>query len=411
MQSVRIKNLSKVYKLYHNQTDRLKESLHPLRKKYHQAFFALHDVSFDVKRGETLGIIGKNGSGKSTLLKIIAGILTPTSGDVAVSGKVSALLELGAGFNPDMTGIENIYFSGTIMGFTRKEMDERIDAVSDFADIGDFIDQAVKTYSSGMFIRLAFAVAINVDPDILIIDEALAVGDMNFQAKCFRRLNNFRKQGKTVIIVTHALDSIIRYCDKAIVLDSGRKIIESSPREAVDVYKRLMTDSYLPESRTGRGKHGVKRLEQNALSYGSGMAEIYDFGLFDESRQPVKLLHNSQLFFIRMNVKFNADVKDPIFAYTIKDLKGLEITGTNTLYKKVQPGSYQTGDSVVVEFTQTLNCQSGRYSLSFGCTGYDNEKFVVYHRLYDVLFFEVIAEEPMVGFYDLDSQIVIAKVD
>ena len=173
----------------------------------------------------------------------------------------------------------------------------------------------------------------------------------------------------------------------------------------------LMTDSYLPESRAGRGKQGAKRLEQNALSYGSGMAEIYDFGLFDESHQPVKLLHNSQLFSIRMNVKFNADVKDPIFAYTIKDLKGLEITGTNTLYKKVQPGSYQAGDSVVVEFTQTLNCQSGRYSLSFGCTGYDHEKLVVYHRLYDVLFFEVIAEKPMVGFYDLDSQIVITKVD
>ena len=186
---ISIRHLSKKYRLYDRSVDRLKESLHPFRKKYHRDFFALNDVSFDIKKGETVGIIGKNGSGKSTLLKIIAGVLTPSGGGAVVNGHVSALLELGIGFNPDLTGLENIYFSGTIMGFSRQEMDTKVDDIIAFADIGNFIHQPVKTYSSGMFVRLAFAMATNVDPDILIIDEALSVGDIFFQTKCYRKLD------------------------------------------------------------------------------------------------------------------------------------------------------------------------------------------------------------------------------
>ncbi|HPZ07231.1 MAG TPA: ABC transporter ATP-binding protein, partial [Candidatus Eremiobacteraeota bacterium] len=238
--AIKIENLSKVYRLYNNPVERLKESLHPFRKKYHREFYALRDVSFEVKRGETVGIIGKNGSGKSTLLKIITGVLTPTGGNVTVNGKVSALLELGTGFNPEFTGMENIYFSGTIMGYTKEEIDKKVDEIVSFADIGDFINQPVKIYSSGMYVRLAFAVAINVDPEILIIDEALSVGDIAFQVKCFRKFNEFKEAGKTILFVTHSLDSILRYCNKGIVIQNGIKITETDPKDAVDVYKRLL---------------------------------------------------------------------------------------------------------------------------------------------------------------------------
>lgn len=393
-----------------------------MRKKYHENYYALNDVSIDIEQGETVGIIGRNGSGKSTLLKVMAGILTPTGGDVSVNGKVAALLELGAGFNLELTGIENIYFSGIIMGFSRSEMDARLDNVIAFADIGEFIHQPVKTYSSGMFIRLAFAVAISVDPDILIIDEALAVGDVSFQAKCFRRLNDFRKQGRTVIIVTHALDSVIRYCHKAIVLDAGRKVMEADPKTAVDAYKKLMAkcegDLPAPLATAAAAAPGAPRslkdqfaVDKNALSYGSGMAEIADFGIFDDQNRPAQMFHHGCPFTIRMKVIFKADVESPIFAFAIKDLRGLEITGTNTYYKKIETGSFRNGDHVVVEFNQSLNCQSGQYSLSLGCTGMAKDQLDIYHRLYDVLLFEVIADEPMVGFFDLGSSIKMERLE
>ncbi len=235
---VQVDNVSKIYRLYGKHTDRLKESLHPLRRKYHQEFFALRNVSLSIKTGETMGIIGRNGSGKSTLLKMITGILTPTSGKITVNGKISALLELGTGFNPELTGRENVFFTGAIMGFSPDEIKEKLENILTFADIGVFIDQPVKMYSSGMFVRLAFAVAISVDPDILIIDEALAVGDFGFQAKCYRKFLDFKESGKTIIFVTHSLDTVIRYCDKVMVLEDGLKLREADPKQAVDGYKK-----------------------------------------------------------------------------------------------------------------------------------------------------------------------------
>ncbi|MBU4200566.1 MAG: ABC transporter ATP-binding protein [Verrucomicrobia bacterium] len=417
--AVSIDRITKVYKLYHHPLDRMKEALDPRRKKYHQDFYALREVSFDVPRGETVGVIGKNGSGKSTLLKIITGILTPTGGTMTVKGKVSALLELGAGFNPELTGIENVYFSGTIMGYTRAEMDERLETIRAFADISDYMDQPVKTYSSGMFVRLAFAVAVNVDPDILIVDEAMAVGDISFQAKCFRKFNEFKQRGKTIIFVTHALDSIIRYCDRALVLENGKKITESTPKEAVDVYKKLVAECYDPSptpiaNQPDKAPASTALKDQfvvdpNALSYGDHRAEIVDFGLFDEAERPVQLLHNDQPFVIRMKVLFHADLDHPIFAYTIKDLKGLELTGTNTFFQNISTGGYRKGECAGVEFRQTLNAQSGRYGLSLGCVGFEREKLAVYHRLYDVLLFEVVSQVQMVGFYDLHSAVTIKK--
>lgn len=398
---ISVQHLDKVYRLYHHPSDRFKAVLRP-QKKYHQDFYALRDVSLRAGRGETLGVIGRNGSGKSTLLKIIAGILTPTGGDVSVQGRVAALLELGAGFNPLMTGMENIYFSGTIMGYTKREIDQRLDEMIAFAGIGDYLDQPVRTYSSGMFVRLAFAVAISVDPDILLVDEALAVGDMNFQAKCFRKLAGFRESGKTVIFVTHALDTVIRYCDRAIVLEKGRLVTEADPKKAVDAYKQIMAGC--ASSDTGvLGQSG-----SDTLSYGNKKAQIVDCGLYDETGRQARLLENGKHFTIRMKVKFQDDISEPIFAFTVKDLKGLEVTGTNTEFKKTFSGMFRGGDTVEVKFEQILNMQSGRYALSLGCVGSDAGGLVVYHRLYDAVLFEVSSSMPMVGLYDLESKITVS---
>ena len=238
--AIQVKNVSKMYKLYDKASDRLKESLGLTRKKKYKEHFALKNIDFEVKKGETVGIIGTNGSGKSTILKIITGVLNPTDGDVQVNGRISALLELGAGFNMEYTGIENVYLNGTMLGFSEKEIDERLDAILEFADIGDFVNQPVKSYSSGMFVRLAFAVAINIDPDILIVDEALSVGDVFFQAKCYRKFEEFKKQGKTILFVSHDLGSISKYCDRAILINKGVKLEEGTPKAMIDMYKKLL---------------------------------------------------------------------------------------------------------------------------------------------------------------------------
>lgn len=400
---ISVQHLSKIYRLYHRPADRFKAVVRP-RKKYHQDFYALNDVSFKLKRGLTLGVIGRNGSGKSTLLKIMAGILTPTAGNVRVQGRIAALLELGAGFNPLMTGIENVYFNGTIMGFTRREMDGRLDAIIDFAGIGDYLDQPVRTYSSGMFVRLAFAVAISVDPDVLLVDEALAVGDMNFQARCFRKIARFREEGKTVVLVTHALDTVIRYCDRAIVLEKGRLVAEDGPKKAIDEYKQIMVGCAPDNAGVLLGQS-----VSDTLSYGNGKAQIVDYGIYDEIGRKISLLENGTKFSIVMKVRFAEDIVNPVFAFTVKDLKGLEVTGTNTEFKKQSPRSFRKGDLVEVKFEQALNMQSGKYALSIGCVGSDESGLVVYHRLYDAILFEVSSSLPMVGLYDLESRITVKQ--
>ncbi len=242
--AIEVRDVTKVYRLYDKNTDRLKESLGLTHKCLHKDFYALNGVSFDVEEGQSVGIIGTNGSGKSTMLKIITGVLTPTSGEVTVRGKVSALLELGAGFNSEYTGIENIYMNGTMMGFSKAEMDAKLDEILKFADIGDFVYQPVKSYSSGMFVRLAFALAINVEPEILIVDEALSVGDIFFQSKCYHHMDKLRKSGTTILMVTHDMSSVLKYCDKAILLNNGDKVQEGRPGEMIDLYKRILAGQY-----------------------------------------------------------------------------------------------------------------------------------------------------------------------
>ena len=433
--AIDVRDVTKIYKLYDKPIDRLKESLTPLHRNYHRDFYALNHISFQVKKGETVGIIGTNGSGKSTILKIITGVLTPTTGTVQVDGVISALLELGAGFNMDYTGIENIYMNGTMMGFSRKEMDEKLQDILDFADIGDFVYQPVKTYSSGMFVRLAFALAINVDPEILIVDEALSVGDVFFQAKCYRRMEEIRKSGTTILMVTHDMGSIIKYCDKVVLLNRGEFVAEGAPGRMVDLYKKILAgqmeslkeeleemNDFSGDSVSGGGALEDKEFKKeetrggglmkdkiavnaNRTEYGDGRAEIFDFGLEDQRGNLSNLILKGEMFTIREKIRFFADIKAPIFTYTIKDKKGTSLTGTNTMYEGADIKPVKNGDVYEVSFTQKMTLQGGEYLLSMSCTGFEGEEHVVYHRLYDVASITVISNKNTVGVYDMESTV------
>jgi len=409
-----INGVSKSYALYQNKSDRLKEVFSLTKKVMHSTFYALNDVSFSVGRGETVGIIGRNGSGKSTLLKIITGVISATSGSVEVNGRVSALLELGAGFNQEYTGLQNIYLNGMLMGYSHDEMAERLDAILDFADIGDYVYQPVKTYSSGMFMRLAFAVAINVDPDILIVDEALAVGDMLFQAKCYKKFNEFKKMGRTILFVTHAMDSVLRYCDRVVVLSHGEKIGEGAPPEMVDLYKQLLVSSgeMVVKEKEGEAKNDLPAVSEaleinsDALEYGTKEAEIIDFGVFDDQGKLTNIIDGWKPFKVWMKVKFNSHKRDPILAFMIKDIKGMEITGTNTMFEHIDTGEPGPGDIIEVSFTQTLHLPPrDGYLLCLGCTGYEGDEFVVYHRLYDVIGLQFVLERNHSGVMHPDSEV------
>ena len=428
--AINVQDVTKIYKLYDKPIDRLKESLSPMHKNYHRDFYALRNISFQVKKGETVGIIGTNGSGKSTILKIITGVLTPTEGTAEVDGVISALLELGAGFNMDYTGIENIYMNGTMMGFSRKEMDEKLQDILDFADIGDFVYQPVKTYSSGMFVRLAFALAINVEPEILIVDEALSVGDVFFQAKCYRRMEEIRKSGTTILMVTHDMGSIIKYCDKVVLLNKGEFVAEGAPGRMVDLYKKILAgqmDSLKEELEEMNDFSGDKALEDkefeqetvhegglmrdkiavnaNRTEYGDGRAEIFDFGLEDQRGNLSNLILKGEMFTIREKIRFHGELKAPIFTYTIKDKKGTSLTGTNTMYEGTDIKPVKRGDVYEVAFTQKMTLQGGEYLLSMSCTGFEGEDHVVYHRLYDVASITVISNKNTVGVYDMESTV------
>lgn len=407
--AIQVKHLDKMYKLYNKPSDRLRETLGlkvPVREHY-----ALRDVSFDVKRGETVGIIGTNGSGKSTILKIITGVLNPTAGEVIVDGRISALLELGAGFNMEYTGIENVYLNGTMMGFSREEVDARLQDILDFADIGDFVYQPVKSYSSGMFVRLAFAVAINIDPEILIVDEALSVGDVFFQAKCYRKFEEFKKLGRTILFVSHDLSSISRYCDRVILLNKGVKLQEGSPKKMVDMYKQLLVgqDPAKEEEKKQQKENWSRQFQTNPnmLEYGSKLAEIVDFAVLDDKGLCTNTIEKGSSFQIRMKVVFHENIQEPIMAYTFKDIKGTEITGTNTLFEKMAVEHSDAGDSCTITFTQDMFLQGGEYLLSFGCTGYREGEFTVFHRLYDACNITVVSTKNTVGFYDMDSKVEI----
>lgn len=412
--SIQIDHLTKVYHLYQKPKDRLKETFSLTRKNYHDDFYALKDISFNIKEGECYGIIGKNGSGKSTLLKIITGVLTETSGDVNIQGRISALLELGAGFNQEYTGIENIYLNGDLMGYTKEEMDERIPEILEFADIGDHVYQPVKTYSSGMFVRLAFAVAINVDPEILIVDEALSVGDAFFQLKCYKKFDDFKKRGKTIVFVTHDLSSVLKYCDRVMVLNAGEKVDEGEPGAMVDLYKQLLVDLAPVSNNDGESIATEIRsnvtLSNDILEYGTKEAQIIGVELYNEKGKATNQIEKFEKLNIHVKVRFNVEIHNPIFTMTIKDRKGTEMTGTNSMFENVDGFVAKSGDMYEAIFSQSFPLQSGSYFLSVSCTGIDvTGAFSVYHRCYDLIEIDVLSQKDTVGFFDTNTQIEIIK--
>lgn len=425
--AIKINDVSKLYKLYDKPTDRLKESLGLTKTKKYKEHYALRNVSFDVERGECVGIIGTNGAGKSTILKIITGVLNPTAGEVQINGRISALLELGAGFNMEYTGIENVYLNGTMIGFSREEIDAKLQDILEFADIGDFVNQPVKTYSSGMFVRLAFAVAINIEPEILIVDEALSVGDVFFQAKCYKKFEEFKQQGKTILFVSHDLSSIQKYCDKAILLNKGKKISEGSPKDIIDLYKKVIVeeynsmssndeeDSFIAETKKDDSSRESKEWKKNMLlnpdcsDYGNKRATIVDFGVFDKAGSITNTVEKLDDFEIRMKIQFNDDIEAPIFAITLRDLKGTELAGTNTFIEKSDIYNVKKGELVEVSFKQKMLLQKGQYMLQLGCTGYNGDELEVFHRLYDICCLQVIAEKVTVGYFDMDSSVEIYR--
>lgn len=418
---IEIKNISKIYNLYNKPSDRLKEALFS-RKSRHTEFAALNDVSFNVNKGEILGIIGKNGSGKSTILKIITSVLTPTSGECIVKGKIAALLELGAGFNMEYTGIENIYLNGQMIGFSKDEMDKKLQDIIDFADIGEHIYQPVKTYSSGMFARLAFSVAISVDPDILIVDEALSVGDVFFQNKCYRRFEEFRERGKTILFVTHDMGSVIRYCNRCVLLNAGKKVAEGKPQEMVDLYKRIMVGQWNENEESSEEASSIQssnvkndQLWKDQIStnpdievYGDGRADIIDFGIFSETGDIGNNVYKGDYYSIKMRVRINEDNLNPIFAFKLRDIKGTELTGTNTMLEDIDTSQCKKGDIVTITFRQKQYLQPGQYLVSLGCTAFEGDQFVVYCRNYNCCVLGVVAQKGTIGIFDSESEVSVS---
>ncbi len=437
--AIQVKDVKKIYKLYDKPRDRMVEAFGFGKKKRHKEHQALKGVSLDIYRGETVGIIGTNGSGKSTILKIITGVLNPTEGQVVVDGRISALLELGAGFNREYNGIENVYLNGTMMGFSEKEIDEKLPEILKFADIGDYVYQPVKTYSSGMFVRLAFAVAINIEPEILIVDEALSVGDVFFQAKCYHKFEEFKKMGKTIVFVSHDLSSISKYCDRVFLLNQGTLLGEGGPKEMIDAYKRVLVGQYeLPSKQENQDLLEDVELQQAAeaatdgtqtqngsavakvvatqgqnpelLEYGTKQAAIEEFYITDDRGVRTTAVLKGSEFTLHMRVRFTENIPAPIFAFSFKNVIGTEITGTNSMIEKAFLESGEAGMVKDITFTQKMSLQGGEYLLSLGVTGYNGDTFEVYHRLYDALNITVVSDKNTVGYYDMDSQVNVVDV-
>ena len=422
--AISVKDVSKMYKLFDKNSDRLKDALGFSKKQLYKEHYALHHLSFDVYKGETVGIIGTNGAGKSTILKIITGVLNPTEGELEINGRISALLELGAGFNPEYNGIENVYLNGTMLGFTKEEIDERLPKILEFADIGDFVYQPVKTYSSGMFVRLAFAVAINIDPEILIVDEALSVGDVFFQAKCYQKFEDFKRDGKTILFVSHDLGSISRYCDRVILLNKGEKQSEGKPKDMINLYKRLITTK--ADNNQNTDSKDKELVSINSISgewkknftvnpkleeYGDGKANIIDFAIIDNEGNLTNVIEKGTKFTVKTKIRIEEPIKDPIFTLTFKNVRGVDITGTNTMLEDIRLGVCNARECYIASYEQEMNLQGGEYLISMSCTGYENGDLKAHHRLYDLLSITVVSDKNTVGFYDMNSKVTVERVE
>jgi len=417
--AISVQNLSKSYKMYRSPTDRIKEFLHPGKKSFHQKFWALREVSFDIEKGTTFGIIGQNGSGKSTLLQLISGIIRPTNGSVTVKGRISALLELGAGFHRDFSGRENVFMQGALMGINRKEMEKNFDSIEEFADIGKFIDQPVKTYSSGMYVRLAFATAVNIDPDILIIDEVLAVGDDMFRRRCYKKLEDFQEQKKTILFVSHSLPTVTSICKEAVLIDRGNLLQIGSPKKIVNAYSEILAEREIEYAKRLRGSKTItkkamdERLDIDNSSehrFGTGEAEIKEFHIIDDKEQETNVLSIGQRYKFRTTVHFKKDVLMPDIGISIITLTGFEIYGICPTVAKLPMDPVESNSTIMVEFDLINNFNPGVYSVNVSVAEHLPQERVFLQRHLDMQTFKVVGDIKSYGLVDMNAKIKVDKI-
>jgi len=395
---ITVRNVSKVYRTYEHPIHALVSRLSRGRIGRYREFKALQDISLEIRRGETVGIIGRNGAGKSTLLQLICKIRQPSAGSIEVGGRISALLELGAGFHPDLTGRENVYLHGAIMGISAREVDHRFDSIGEFAGIGEYIDMPVSTYSTGMFVRLAFATAINVDPDILFVDEALAVGDAVFRARCYAKFEEFRAKGNTIVFVTHDLNQIVAHCDRAILLDRGRIVANGSSKEVVDHYRRLLCQSDKSADHgsihSGLDWQAIFHVNADETRYGDRLHEVIEAGIFGDEDRPTQVLRYGETCSIRIRLAHHAQAPHPFASFVIKDVKGVPVSGSTTEWEGVlSPMDIPTGVSEVL-FTFPMLLNPGNYLLSLGIQSRTPQGELIAHdHRTDHLSFEVIGQQ------------------
>lgn len=442
--AILVENVAKCYEVYSRPADRLKQMAASAfaratgapRRRYHAEFWALREVSLQVARGECVGLIGRNGSGKSTLLQVITGTAAPTVGQVKVNGRVAALLELGSGFNPEFTGLENVYLNASLLGMEREEVEAKLDDILAFADIGEFVNQPVRTYSSGMVVRLAFAVQAQIDPEILIVDEALAVGDARFQAKCFARLKALREAGTSILLVTHSTEQVVTHCDRAVLLEGGRKLADAAPRPVVNQYLDLLygrTPVAAPVATAGDAElprqampvqvetcdADFARREEPRFAtrplynpyehrWGDQRAELLDFMLFVGEQAYPQAIRSGQTLTCYARYRFREPIVGPIFGITLKTKEGVTVYGTNTELARLDQTLASEPREGVVRVTLPLNCAPGDYFLSLGIASRDASGEVVPHdRRYDAIHLCVEADRQFFGVTDLGADIRI----
>lgn len=391
-----VQNVSKLYRLYKTPFDRIRE-LNPLRQKsLHTDFWALRDVSFSVERGEVVSLVGPNGCGKSTLLQVISGILQPTTGRIVTRGRVAALLELGAGFNPDFSGRENVFINGEILGISRAEMQRNLPRIEAFAEIGEFIHRPVKEYSSGMYVRLAFSTAIHVNPDILIVDEALSVGDAVFANRCIRKFEELREKKTTVLFVSHDLGLVKQLSNRAIFLLNGRIAAEGEPKHVIDKYIGVVLERQKAFEQSG----SQKRL-QATNRHGDGSSEILDVELLGENGQPCGVVTSGEMVTIRIRTAFRRSVA-PMVGILIRNRIGMEIYGTNTRIENVDLGMFGPGEELDIDFQFACWLTPQHYTVTVATQYADGSS---HDWLDDVLSFEVLSRRQAAGVTDLRARI------
>lgn len=410
--ALRVENVSKQYRIYERPGDRLKESLTRGRMRRHKEFWALRDIGFEIEAGTTVGIIGQNGCGKSTLLQIISGTLAPTHGQVWHDGRIAALLELGAGFDPEFTGVENVYMNASLMGFSRRETTTILPNIERFAEIGQFLYQPVKTYSSGMYVRLAFAIAASVEPDILVIDEALAVGDAVFQHRCLRRLKELHDRGATILFVSHDTAAVRALCDRAILLNAGRMIADGDPVAVLNCYQEIVMEreeAFEAETAGGSDSSTTNELQEPlhyTYRHGDGSAEIIGAEIFDSRHRRTSIVETGSPLSAQVTVRFLRDVDEPVFGFLIRNRHGIHAYGTNTREQQISLGTARNGETFTLSFD--FNCWLGvdEYSISFAVHSQEGQ---AYDWLDGTVFFRVTCSNVTEGIANLNARANIVR--